>query len=105
VPTLLAILRYGVKRSERTASICQDTILGSVITLNTLGLGTFMTVVYARGLAWEYLAESATILISLVLASTLFFKETQTVFNGFLLFLIFPLALGIVVTMRSSGYT
>lgn len=105
VPTLLAILRYGVKRSERTASICQDTILGSVITLNTLGLGTFMTVVYARGLAWEYLAEAATILISLVLASTLFFKETQTVFNGFLLFLIFPLALGIVVTMRSSGYT
>jgi len=105
VPTLLAIQRYGTKRSERTASICQDTILGSVITLNTLGLGTFMTVVYARGLAWEYLAEAATILISLVLASILFFKESQTVFDGFLLFLLFPLALGIVITMRSNGYT
>ena len=91
-----------MKRTERTISICQDTILGSVIILNTLGkgggdnlaswqgptlhccishcvkpnltlpvtppgLGTFLVIVYSQGLAWEYLAEASTIIISLLL--------------------------------------
>lgn len=105
IPTLLAVMRYGTKRSERTASICQDTILGTVTTLNTLGLGTFMAVVYSRDLAWEYLAEGSVVLISLVLAALLYFKEVQTMLDGLLLLLLFPLALGMVIAMKSTGYT
>ena len=105
VPTILAVVRYATKRSERTASICQDTILGSVITLNTLGLGTFMAVVYSQGLAWEYLAEGTAILTSLVLASVLYFKDVMTMLDGVLLLLLFPMALGIVAIMSHYGYT
>ena len=105
VPTLLAVLKYGTKRSERTVSICQDTVLGSVITLNTLGLGTFMAIVYSQGLAWEYLAEGVAILSSLILASVLYFKEVMTMLDGMLLLLLFPIALGVVAIMRSYGYT
>jgi len=105
VPTLLAVLRYGTKRSERTASICQDTILGSVITLNTLGLGTFMAIVYSQGLAWEYLAEGVAIIASLGLAATLYYKEVMTMLDGLLLLLLFPTAMSIVVIMSIYGYT
>ena len=106
VSTLLAVARYASKRSDLNVFICQDTVLGSAVILNTLALGTFMAVVYSRGLAWEYLAEGSTIIIILGVSFFFFwFRTVHTVFEGFMLLLLFPLALLIVGIMRGQGYT
>ena len=62
-PELMAAYSYSFKKTSSSISVAQNTLLGSVIVNNTMALAVFMGIIYFKGLAWQYLAETLTILV------------------------------------------
>ncbi len=60
---LIAAYNYALKKTSVSISISLATLEGAACMNNTFGLGIFMALIYFQGLAWEYLAETLSILI------------------------------------------
>ena len=71
---------------------------------NTFGLGIFMFLVYSQGLAWNYLAETLTILVVEVIMGVYSLKSHHTLLDGCIIMSLFPLSLIFVFTLESLGW-
>jgi Ca2+/Na+ antiporter len=60
---LIASVNYASKKTPKSISISIATLEGAACMNNTFGLAIFMFLVYYQGLAWQYLAETAVILL------------------------------------------
>lgn len=65
---LIASVNYAAKKTPKSISISIATLEGAACMNNTFGLAIFMFLVYYQGLAWQYLAETAVILVVQVCA-------------------------------------
>ena len=59
---LVASYKYSLKKSSHSIAISLSTLQGAACMNNTFGLGIFMVLIYTKTLAWEYLAETLSIL-------------------------------------------
>lgn len=72
---------------------------------NTFGLGIFMVLIYTQSLAWEYLAETLSILfVQICLFLLVVMKKSHTVFDGLVILSLYPLSLLFVALLESLGY-
>lgn len=99
----LAAYKIAKKKTPSTITVSFSTLTGAAIMNNTFVLGIFMLLVLVRNLAWEFTAETFSIL--LVEFAMLYFtsKAKNTLFDGFLVLSLFPLSLLVVVLMTSVG--
>ena len=77
---LVAAYNYAVKKTTKSISISLTTLEGAACMNNTFGLGIFMILIYFQGLAWEYLAETLSILF--VQVRLLFLSDISTTYYG-----------------------
>lgn len=98
---LLAAYQYALKKTRKTVTISFSTLLGAAILNNTFVLAIFMALIYLQGLAWQFTAETISILC--VEAIMLYFsrKEVLTLRDGFLVLSVFPLSLFIVAFLEN----
>mmetsp|Transcript_59725 Transcript_59725/g.129381 ORF Transcript_59725/g.129381 Transcript_59725/m.129381 type:complete len:611 (-) Transcript_59725:114-1946(-) len=81
---VVAATNYAKKRTAKSISNSLSTLLGAGVMNNTFCLGIFLALVYWRSLAWEFTAETLSIIIiELLLGITVLVKEKQTLFDGF----------------------
>ncbi|CAM9673057.1 unnamed protein product [Scytosiphon promiscuus] len=66
---LIAAFNYSLKKTSRTIVISFAALQGAACMNNTFCLGVFMFLIYFRSLAWEFSAETVTILLVQVCAS------------------------------------
>lgn len=71
---------------------------------NTFCLSIFMALIYFRGLAWQYTAETIAIVVSQMLVGFLAYTDTMTTARGLLILSIFPLSLLMVAGLESVGF-
>ena len=71
---------------------------------NTFGLGIFMYLVYSQGLAWNYLAETLTILLVEIIMGIYSLKSHHTLLDGICIFSLFPLSLIFVHALEAMGW-
>ena len=76
----MAAYNYAVKKTTKSISISLTTLEGAACMNNTFGLGIFMILIYFQGLAWEYLAETLSILF--VQVRLLFLSDISTTYYG-----------------------
>lgn len=71
---------------------------------NTFGLGIFMYLVYSKGLAWNYLAETLVILLVELIMGLYSLKSHHTLLDGCIILSLFPLSLLFVYALESMGW-
>jgi len=77
-------------------------LLGAGIMNNTFCLGIFLGLVYFRGLAWEFTAETlAIIAIQLMIGLMVYFRKGMLLIHGCVILLFYPLALMIVFVLEN----
>jgi len=102
---VLASQYYAAKKTRKTITVALSTLEGAAALNNTFCLGIFMGLVYFRGLAWQYTAETiAIILAELVVGAVVLKGPIMTVANGLIIFSVFPLSLVFVAVMESYGF-
>ena len=71
---------------------------------NTFVLGIFMACVYSQSLAWEFFAETISILVSVLFIAVMSLKTVHTMADAFIIMLVYPASLVLVYTLEAYGY-
>lgn len=98
---LLAAYTYGKKKTRKTITISFSTLLGAAILNNTFVLSIFMFLIAVKGLAWQFTAETISILVVEVCMGWLSQKKIMTLRHGVYALLLFPGSLAIVAFLEN----
>lgn len=98
---LLAAYSYALKKTRKTVTISFSTLLGAAILNNTFVLSIFMLLITIKGLAWQFTAE--TISIIFVEIAVYFFSQKKiiTLRDGFYVLAIYPASLMLVAFLEN----
>jgi hypothetical protein len=68
---------------------------------NTFCVAIFLVLIYARGLAWTFTAETCSIVVIELLVMLMACKRVFTLCDGFIILAFYPLALGVVLVLEN----
>lgn len=98
---LVAARNYAAKRTEKSMTTALTALEGAAIMNNTFCLGIFFALMYFKGLAWEFSAETFSIvLVQLLVAVSVMFRESMTLLNGLVILSFYPLSLACVYVLQ-----
>lgn len=91
---LIAAYNYAQKKTSKAMAISFSSLEGAACMNNTFCLGIFLALVYFKGLAWQFTAETISIVaVQLVMAVIVFVKQTQTMMDACIILGLYPLSL------------
>lgn len=94
---LLSAYTYAKKKTKAAITTSLSTLIGAACMNNTFCLGIFYGLMYFGGLAWQFTAETAAIiLIQWIIGLMAMAKDTQTWFVGFVILSMYPFCLFLV---------
>eukprot|EP00752_Nemacystus_decipiens_P007995 g7143.t1 len=79
---LIAAFNYSLKKTSRTIVISFAALQGAACMNNTFCLGVFMFLIFFRSLAWEFSAETVTILLVQGAMAVVSLRNTHRVIDG-----------------------
>jgi len=99
---LLSAYTYAAKKSQKSITTSLSTLVGAACMNNTFCLGIFLSLVYFRGLAWQFTAETiAIVLIQWIIGLLTIFMRTHNKLHAAIILLCYPGCLGIVWTLEN----
>jgi Ca2+/Na+ antiporter len=100
---LVAAYNYAQKRTAKSIVTSLAQLEGAAIMNNTFCLGIFLALVYFKGLAWEFSAETISIAsIQLMLGVMVLLKKKQRLVDAFIVLSFYPVSLGIVWLLENK---
>ena len=101
---VLASAFYAAKKTSSSITISLSALEGAAAMNNTFCLSIFMGLIYFRGLAWQYTAETiAIVLVQLILAA-FSKKKFLTTRDSFAILSLFPLSIVLVAVLEALGF-
>ena len=70
---------------------------------NTFCLGIFLALVWLRTLAWEFSAETISILAVQIIMFFFALKKTHRIFDGLIVLTLFPISIAVVALLEKAG--
>jgi len=101
---VVASIFYAAKKTRKTMTLSFASLEGAACMNNTFCLSIFMGLIYMRGLAWQYTAETASIVIVQFIMAYLTQKKVMTTGVALLVLSIFPLSLVFVAALEAMGF-
>ncbi len=101
---VIASFNYAQKKTINSMSISLSTLEGAAVLNNTFVLGIFMFLILFKGLAWEFFAETASILFVQVVMAFMALKKSHTILDGIFILSLYPLSLLLVSYLESIGW-
>eukprot|EP00521_Asterionellopsis_glacialis_P010034 CAMPEP_0195289426 /NCGR_PEP_ID=MMETSP0707-20130614/5707_1 /TAXON_ID=33640 /ORGANISM="Asterionellopsis glacialis, Strain CCMP134" /LENGTH=568 /DNA_ID=CAMNT_0040349427 /DNA_START=70 /DNA_END=1776 /DNA_ORIENTATION=- len=101
---VIASQYYASKKTRKTISVSFAALEGAAAMMNTFCLSIFMGLIYWRGLAWQYTAETIAIVAVELILSILVQREVMTMKWGLIVFSLFPMSLVLVATLEAYGF-
>jgi len=105
---LVAAMKLASKKTQGSMVNSLSSLEGAGIMNNTFCLGIFLFLIVYKdtitpvGLVWQFSAETISILIiELLVAAFVLLKSTQTLLDGIIVFMCYPLALVIVMFLEN----
>ena len=100
---VIASQYYAAKKTSKTITVALTALEGAAAMNNTFCLSIFMALIYFRGLAWQYTAETiAIILVQLLMGMYALRDKMSSTTAGFVLSL-FPLSVLFVAMLEYFG--
>jgi Ca2+/Na+ antiporter len=94
---LLVAYGMALKKSSKSVTMSFESLIGAACMNNTLCLAVFFALIYCRGLAWKFKAETLGILvIQWIMALIVLSGDTQRKAFGIAILMLYPLCLLIV---------
>jgi Ca2+/Na+ antiporter len=101
---VIASMYYASKKTRKTITVSLTTLEGAACMNNTFCLSIFMGLIFCRGLAWQYTAETISILTVELIVALLVQSNVLTLARGLFVMALFPLSLVLVATMEALGF-
>ena len=100
---VIASLYYASKKTRKTITVSLTALEGAASMNNTFCLSIFMGLIYFRGLAWQYTAETISIVAVQVIIGFMVQQKVMTMEDGFMILLIFPASIIFVAILEALG--
>jgi len=100
---VLASVFYARKKTRKTMTVALSTLVGAACMNNTFCLSIFMGLIYFRGLAWQYTAETASVVLVEFIIAFMVQKEAMTTKMALGVLSLFPLSLFFVAVLEFFG--
>merc|ERR1719263_690770 len=101
---LIAAYNYAVKKTSKSITTSLSTLVGAACMNNTFCLAIFYVVIYVQGVAWQFTAETISIVvIQWIIGGLAIAKSTHSVPIGFMILACYPLCIAIVATLTALG--
>jgi len=102
---VIASMYYASKKTRKTISVSLNALEGAASMNNTFCLAIFMGLIYFRGLAWEYTAETISIVVvQLIVGFMVLRSDVMTVTDASIILSLFPLSILFIATMEALGF-
>ncbi len=101
---LLASYSYAGKKTRKTITVALASLEGAACMNNTFCLAIFMALVYFKGLAWKFTAETLSILLVEVIVSLVAMARTQRVAHAIFVLSLYPLAIAFVAALENVAH-
>jgi len=101
---VIASQYYAAKKTSKTITVSFSALLGAAAMNNTFCLSIFMGLIYFRGLAWQYTAETVAIVTVQLLLWFMTRESLMTKNGGLVVLSIFPLSIVMVYVLEKMGY-
>lgn len=100
---LIASQYYASKKTRKSISVALTALEGAGAMSNTFCLSIFMGLIFFRGLAWQYTAETISIVAVEYIVALSVQRNTVTTLDGLLVLMVYPLSLVFVATLEALG--
>jgi len=100
---VIASQYYAAKKTRKTITVALTALEGAASMNNTFCLSIFMALIYFRGLAWQYSAETISIILVQFVIGHLALREKMTTFTGLIVLALFPLSVVFVAVLEFLG--
>jgi Ca2+/Na+ antiporter len=104
ISEVIASYNYSLKKTAKSIKIAMSTLQGAAVMNNSFVLGIFMLLVYTQHLAWEFFAETLTVLLVQIAIYCFTLKKTHTVFDACCILGLYPASLVLVYTLNAIGF-
>lgn len=101
---VLASTYYAAKKTSTTMTISLSALEGAAAMNNTFCLSIFMGLIYFRGLAWQYTAETISIVGVQFILAYFSYKPILTCKHALLILALFPLSILFVAGLEAVGF-
>lgn len=99
---LLSAYAYAAKKTKSSITTSLSTLIGAACMNNTFCLAIFFALIYFKKLAWQFTAETASIMIIQWLIGIIaIVKSTQSYCMAYVVLMCYPLCLAIVYVMEN----
>lgn len=101
---LISSMYYASKKTRKTITVSLSTLCGAAALNNTFCLSIFFLLIFFRGLAWQFTAETISIVTVEVILGALVQRSSMSLATGLFVMSIFPLSLVLVATLEYFGF-
>jgi Ca2+/Na+ antiporter len=100
----VASMFYAAKKTRKTMTVSLSALEGAACMNNTFCLSIFMFLIFYRGLAWQFTAETISIVVVELIMTVLVRSEVMTTLTALGVLAILPLSLVLVATLEYFGF-
>jgi Ca2+/Na+ antiporter len=101
---LLSSIYYASKKTRKTIAVSLSALCGAAALNNTFCLSIFFLLIFFRGLAWQFTAETISIVTVELVLGFLVQRSSVSLATGLFVMSIFPLSLVLVATLEYFGF-
>jgi Ca2+/Na+ antiporter len=100
---VIASQYYAAKKTRKTITVSLSALEGAASMNNTFCLSIFMGLIFFRGLAWQYTAETIAIVAVELFMMCMAQKKVLTTKHAAIIMAVFPLSIALVATLEAFG--
>lgn len=100
---VIASQYYAMKKTRKTITVSLTALEGAASMNNTFCLSIFMALIYFRGLAWQYSAETIAIITVQIGIGIVSLKDKMSTGTAIVVFSVFPLSVLFVALLEYLG--
>jgi Ca2+/Na+ antiporter len=100
---VIASQYYAAKKTRKTITVSLTALEGAASMNNTFCLSIFMALIFFRGLAWQYTAETIAIVVVEFFIMFMAQKSVLTSYHAAIIMAVFPLSIAFVATLEAFG--
>lgn len=101
---LIAAYNYALKKTKKSITISLTTLAGAATMNNTFSLGIFLLLIFVRDLAWQFSAETISVLIVQFFMVLYMHKNVATLFDACVVISFYPLCLLLVAILENVAH-
>ena len=101
---VIASFNYSTKKTSQSISISLSALQGACIMNNSFVLAIFMLIIFAKGLTWNYFAETFAILMVISCVGLMGLKHSHNLKDALMILSLYPISLAVVVFLEAIGF-